>query len=357
MIKPITILKWFKGQGKRSKLSLNDQIQFLKALTELLNGGFSLSQSLTFLPILLPNLQNHLTTMEEQLNQGQEIEEVLQTIGFGDQLVSQVYFARQQGRLLEGLRQMTQQLLAKQVFVKKLSKTLFYPICLLIFLLGLLVAMRQFILPNLLTFISPQTYQKEPLLRFLIQFFSYLPQIGLAILSLIIVSAAGLDAYLRKRTSLQRWQFWTQFWPTRKWARLFLTQKVARDFGQFLQAGFSLQQIVSIVQANPTDRLQRQLFDLIGNQLMKGIDFPVIIHQTQLFTDVFPLVIYHGQLTSQTGFKCCLYADKLWDDSLEEFERKLNLLQPILFALIAVFILALYLMLMLPMLTMDNFNI
>ena len=65
-------------------------------------------------------------------------------------------------------------------------------------------------------------------------------------------------------------------------------------------------------------------------------------------------MIYQGELTSQATSKCLVYADKLLNNLLEDISAKITYIQPVLFILIAVLVMAMYLMMLLPMLTMDG---
>ena len=72
-----------------------------------------------------------------------------------------------------------------------------------------------------------------------------------------------------------------------------------------------------------------------------------------LFSIELPMVIYQGELTSQTAQKCKVYSDKLFHDLMEDVAKKIGYIQPFLFLVIAILILGMYLTIMLPMLTME----
>ena len=349
--KPITTLKLFKKDPL--KLKAKERQYFIHTLAELLNQGFSINQSLSFFKILLPKREQVIDYLLNELKKGNRFEEVLKPLGFSNKVISQLFFAQKQGRFNACLMEIASYLKLMTDYQHKLVKALLYPVILVIFLVGLLFGLRKFMLPQILTFISEEALNNQPLARWLIIAFTYLPQLTITGMALVILIYLACDIVLHKKTLIERLQLLARLPVIRKYIRSFCSYRLAEEFGYFFESGFSIQQILALLAAYPIDPLLSHLASLLEENFLKGISLTDSLKELDIFTDEFPMMVYQGEITSQTGAKCRLYAQKVFADTLEDLNNKINLIQPLLFILIAIVIIAMYLLLMLPMLTIE----
>lgn len=340
--------------SKKLKIPINLQAYFLKTMAELLTQGFSMNQSLEFLPILLKKQKAEMDYILSMLESGETFESSLRMLGFSNSIVAQIFYGQRQGRFIEAIERSSRQLSQAQEYKNKLVKILIYPLALFVGLIVMLFSIRAFLLPQITSFISQETYESELLVRFLIDFFSYLPQIFGILLSVCLIIYGVVDLYLLKQSEFKRYQVLVKIPLINHWVRNYASYIITRELGQFFLSGYSIQQALQVLIEYPIDPFLSELALLIQSEMLKGTDLAVILSDLAIFTEDLPLVIYQGELTSQSGQKCQLYSQKVYSDLMNDIERKIGFVQPILFVFIALLVMAMYLMMMLPMLTMEG---
>ena len=139
-----------------------------------------------------------------------------------------------------------------------------------------------------------------------------------------------------------------------KWLSWQLTQQVAYELGYFLAGGLSLQQMLQVWMDYPVDPFLAELAHYLMAGCLEGRPLTQQMSQLGLFTRQFPLIIEQGELTSQLSAKCLVYAAKLGRDLQEDMTKKIHFIQPILFVFIGLLVVAMYLVMMLPMLTIQG---
>lgn len=350
-LKTINTSKLFKRNSFKIPVAL--QPFFFKTIAEMLAEGFSINQSLNFMKLLLPKYQLSLQLILNNLASGQNFELSLKDLGFSSQIIAQLFFAQRQGRFIETLLEIADHLSILADYRKKLIKALLYPLVLSGFLIALLFGMRSFMLPQIMSFISEDTYQENLTARLLILFFTFLPQISLFLLGSILVLYLLIDFYLMRQSELRRFQILVNIPFLKTTIRQYCSYRLAKELGFFFNSGFSIQQTIELLITYPIDPFFTELAQALKGNFLQGIALKESIKNVDIFTSVLPVVIYQGELTNQTAQKCKLYAAKTFDDLLESISKKISYIQPILFIIIAILVMAMYLIMMLPMLTME----
>lgn len=347
-------LKWFKSKPL-TKVKKRDAGKYLESLSDLLEEGFSLNQALQFLNYLYPHYQVVNEIAIKHLKEGKGIERGLREVGYSLSLISQLFYAQKQGRFKDALKKAVNQLYLEQTYRQKILKALTYPIFMLVFLVVLLLGMRSFLLPHITSFITVEMYEKQGLIRILLTFFAYLPQILIGIVGGGLVTYMGLDFYLLKQDVLTRCRILIKIPLVRKWVRYYCTYKVSQTFGYFLEGGFSILQTLEFIKAYPIDPFLAELAHVFHTKMMKGEGLVQGINSLGIFQEEFSMIIQQGEMTSQVSTKCLRYANSVWTWLMEDISKKISYLQPVLFILIAVLVMSMYLLMMLPMLTMEGF--
>lgn len=348
MNRPILNLKSSK------KLPAKIRPYFLKSIAELLGEGFSIKQSLTFMEILLLKHQDAIAQINQELEKGNSFEQSIKGLGYSLSVISQLFYGQRQGRFIQSLLEVSQQLEEKYSYQQKLIKILVYPLLLSLFLLAMLFGMRTFILPHITSFISQEVYESQIFVRILVAFFTFLPQILGLVLAFILIVYGLVDFYLLKKEPLERFRILVHIPLLRKWVRSYCSYKIARELGHFFSGGYSLQQTLQVLVDYPIDPFLTNIAQVLHVSLKNGQALADILAEINIFTIELPIIIYQGELTSQTAQKCKLYSQKVYSDLMEDIQKTLALVQPLLFIMIAILVMAMYLIMMLPMLTMDG---
>lgn len=349
-------LNWFRPK-KNLKIRPKDQAYFLITLGQLLDEGFSFNRSLEFLGILLPKYQEALALIQGSFLTGESLDRALVDLGFKVTSRSQIYFSAKQGYFAQGLSQAGHHLQLLADYKKKLLKQMVYPVFLALFLGGLMLGMRSFLLPTITTFISQDMYDHNFLVRLLITFFTYLPHIlviGLAI-SLILFSLAYF--YLLKQAVIRQYYLLGRLPIIGKWFISYASYKFTRELGHFYASGQSLQETMVFLITYPIDPLMTGVAQALDEGFRQGHSMHSQLQGLHIFRDDLTYVIHQAEMVSQLASQCQLYSDKLWKDLISDINQKISFIQPILFIFIALLIMAMYLMMMLPMLAFDGLGL
>lgn len=350
----ISIHKRIINLKSSNKLPNKLRPYFLKSVAELLEEGFSIKQSLAFMEVLLIKHQALIRQVNDELEQGNTFEHAIKDLGFSLSVISQLFYGQRQGRFIQSLMEVSQQLEEKYDYQQKLIKILIYPLLLSIFLFAMLFGMRTFILPHITSFISQEVYDSEFIVRLLVGFFAYLPQIMGLMMALILIIYGTVDYYLLKKEPLERFKILIHLPLISKWVRFYCSYKIARELGHFFSGGYSLQQTLQVLVEYPIDPFLTDISQVLHESLKKGTALADILSDINIFTNELPIIIYQGELTSQTAQKCKLYSQKIYTELMEDIQKKIGIIQPLLFIMIAILVMAMYLIMMLPMLTMEG---
>ena len=213
--------------------------------------------------------------------------------------------------------------------------------------------MRTVMLPQMVSFISQDLYDNSFWVRTLINFFTYLPQLMMGLVAGGLLAYLVFDFYLMKLSYLARCRLLVKLPLLRRWIRTVVTHRLCRELGHFFQGGYAIGEIIQILHDYPIDPFLSEVAAQLQTQLLEGVPLGNALENLEVFTTSLPLIIRQGELTSQTGPKCQHYAKKLHQDLVDDISQKLAWVQPILFLIIGALVMAMYLVMLLPALTMD----
>ena len=347
------ILRW---SNQPNKIPHRHWPYLFQTMGELIDNGFSLHQILTFMGILLPKYRQLFEKVDDSLSQGQSLENAMLQLGFDDSLMAQIFNAQKQGQLAHGFLRIGQELDELMTFRKSLIKVLIYPVFLITFLTCVMFGVRYFMLEQITGFVTQETYDQYIWVRVLIQFFVYLPQIVMVFVATILIIVALYQGYLRRFSMLDRYRILVKLPICKTLIKKYCSYKVARDIGHFYGAGYSIQQTISYLLKYPIDPLMTSIAQQMYDGYLHGKPLDSQLEHMAIFTQEFPLIIKQGELTSQLAQQCHIYSKKIFREFIEEIMQKVAMIQPILFLGVAMIILAIYLLMMMPMLTMSGIS-
>ena len=106
---------------KKDKLNSADQLIFIDYLRQALINGYSLNASLRLLPKNLEGNSSQLLYVNQRVEEGSQLGDVLQEVGFSSTLAAQINLAVIDGNLLSCLDQMSKLIRLKNKQLKKLK--------------------------------------------------------------------------------------------------------------------------------------------------------------------------------------------------------------------------------------------
>ncbi|MRJ48171.1 competence type IV pilus assembly protein ComGB [Fundicoccus ignavus] len=344
-------LKFSSNQAK--KLKQKHKAYFLLTLADLLEEGFSIYQSLVFIKLLMKPQEHLIDEVMDALQSGLSFEKSIHFLGYSNEVVAQLFYAQKQGRFIQALRAAGLQIEKMHDYQQKIKRVLTYPLLMTVFLVAMMFGMRLLLLPHIMSFITQETFDSNILVRILIVFFNYLPQISMITAAVLLIGYLIFDFYYLNLSYLLRYQRLVRIPMIKHWVRSYCSYKIAKELGYFFEGGYSLLQTIEVLILYPIDPFLTEIAEKLKEGMTLGMPLTEILIELELFTIELPLIIYQGELTSQTAQKCKVYSEKLFVDLMQDVSKRIGYIQPILFLVIAIFVMAMYLTIMLPMLTMD----
>lgn len=339
-------------KGKR-KMVIQSKPVFLARVGELLKEGYTFPQAVY---LILPHHTTHYETLnieiEALFKRGLGAMPVLQQLGFPESVLLSTMIAEKNGRLPDVLINLSVQLQSIEKAKKKFKNLLAYPVMLFIFVGGLLMLFRQFFLPNMKSLsVSPATDEFSFSNR-LPELVARLPDImiGFALLVMLIIGVTLL--YYRRRTPKGKIAFIKQVPMIRTIIFQWKSQHFSRELGSLLDSGISMQDALDVLIEQTVDPLLTEIAIRIKEHLIYGEPFHAAVALTDGLTKEFSSFAKHGEASGHLAKELLIYSKHLEETIERKMMKGLSLLQPVLFSLIALCIMAAYIALLLPVYNM-----
>ncbi|MFC4697292.1 competence type IV pilus assembly protein ComGB [Enterococcus aquimarinus] len=324
------------------KKGLRVRYQFLEMFVLLLENGFSIQESLHVMIRSQSFSQELLTIMTEALSTGKSLAECFDLMGFTTQEVMQIQLAEVHGNLVEALQNISQQLTIMNQQTAELKKIISYPIVLLVFSSGMLLSMRYILLPQLL---ASDMVQAD---HWGIWVMRYSPIIlGIGLLGMILV-ALIIQWYFKRKSILAKARFISRLPFVGSFYTLYQTSYFSLEWGKLFKEGFEMKQILSILVLLPNQTLMVALAQEINQGLQEGILLTDQLSHYSFLTPEFSLIVFQGEIKGRLGDELLIYQQLLMKKIVAKMEQTIRLIQPIVFVLIAVVIVAIYVAMFLP---------
>ena len=328
------------------------QAQFLLRCSDLLKEGFSLHDALQFLQVIFPKQAAQLSKVIERLAKGDAFEQTLPDLGFHNQIITQLALTQQSRQFATVLAHCGTMLLTKKEQTDKLRHLLIYPALLIVFVISMVLTMRQFFLPQMQLLIEPTAQAKYPYVSVVLWVIEWFPHLLLGILLVSLLVFLGLRKWYQRLPALKQARCLVSLPLCGRWFRQYHSSFVSRELAQLLKQGIPLHDMMLLLQQQQQQTLLRELAQQLNQQFRDGQSLADSLLATKLFEPTMSYIIRHGEQTSQLSVKLALYSNECWQHLLADIGRKMTWLQPIIFIGVALFVLIVYLTMLLPMFTM-----
>lgn len=349
-------LKWNNERIVRRPFQLSNAPAFLVRLAKLIDEGYTFHEALT---LLLPHHTKQYNCILEELDglfrNGANVAQILTKLGFASNFLLPVVVAEVDGNLSRALHAIGLRLANREAKMKKLKSIVAYPIVLFIFLFGLFLSYRQFFIPNFHSLMSTRGHGENTFMLLFPQLVSRLPDIIIVFLILCFISTLFLILYYQQLSAIDRIQFRLRLPFIRNTLIQLQARNFAEEMGNLLETGLSLQGALDVLIEQQVDIISSALASNVRKEIVFGESFDNAILLTTGLTKELASFAKHGADRGELAKELELYARHL----TEELERKMNIglamLQPLLFSIVAICILAAYLALLLPVYKMIDF--
>ncbi|RZI49279.1 type II secretion system F family protein [Lactococcus kimchii] len=322
--------------SQRKKLSLAKQAKLIQLMGNLLNSGFHLVEVIQFLSLSHLVEAEFVSQMQEGLADGQSLAELLGQLHFSKNVVTQIALVEFHGDLA-GTMHLVESHLKKQLKVKqKLIEVATYPLILLLFLVGIIWGLKNYLLPQL--------GQGNNMADLLIE---HLPLVFFGILSSFLLLVGLVGIIFKKKTTLWKVRSLVKLPLVSQLIRLYLSAYFAREWGNLIAQGVELRQVVQLMETQKS-----RIFSEVGQNLTKnfqaGQTFETSVEKLEIFLPELTLMIKYGALKDKLGLELLVYADECWEQFFSKIDRLMQLIQPLVFIFVALMIVLLYAAMLLP---------
>ncbi|WP_375138171.1 MULTISPECIES: competence type IV pilus assembly protein ComGB [Streptococcus] len=317
------------------KLSLIRQRKVIELFHNLFISGFHLVEIVDFLKRSQLLADCYTTILSQGLLAGKTFSALLSDLQFSETVVTQVALAEVHGKLELSLSNIQDYLSNLMKIRKKLVEVATYPVILLVFLLAIMLGLKNYLLPQL---------EEE---NGLTKMIDNLPIFFLTLLGTGLVITLLLKYWYEKSEKVKTISLLVRLPFLGKLMQLYLTAYYAREWGNLIGQGLEMSQISDLMQQQSSS-----LFRGLGSQLEKalenGTSFEEHIRSYSFFRRELSLIIEYGQVKAKLGHELAVYADECWEEFFTKIQTYMQFIQPIVFLFVALIIVLIYAAMLLP---------
>ncbi|MCF6420575.1 MAG: type II secretion system F family protein [Furfurilactobacillus sp.] len=334
-LKVIRLTSWRNREALR-KLSGPQTAQLFSLMADVLTAGFSLREGLNFARVMLPKMHQTIADIQNRLAQGIQFAEAMRPFVSVD-CFYQIKIAEENGELISVLTNLGNFLAVKVRQQQKIRAVLRYPLCILICLGLLIVAVKQLLLPELSGLGAKQLL---------------IPSIGWPLKVCLIVFITGII--------IVGWRFWhlprlRQLQVSCKLPivgpllKMYWHYYLSLNLSLLLNSGMQSHDVMKLLQTYEAKSLLRQLADQLNDHLLEGAKLATFIDRYRFIPATFKVFFNKGLSSREIAKDLKVDAQLTYHRLFNRIEGLIGLIQPLLFGVIGLGIVGVYLSILLPL--------
>lgn len=335
----------------KKKFTLKQQGQFLIRASDMLNNGFTLLEVLHFLSRLYDH-KHVIINMIEDLQNGEPIYKALLAANFEQQVCAQIYFAEKHGFLSDALQESGNYLLKKDEQRKKLIKLMQYPLILLFVLLLVAVILNTMLLPRFQLLYTSMGYEPHVSIQLFLHLIDTLPFFLLVFFIIIMLVVIITKWFTRTRSALEMATVYSTLPFIKSHYKLYKTIFLAREWSYLLKSGFSMNEIITIMETQTFNPLLRETAEKLKKMLVIGYSFSNALSYLKFIEDELIVIVTHGEKNSRLDHELYYYSNICLQKFEEKILRIFIVIQPIFFLFVGLMVMTIYMAIFFPMFQM-----
>lgn len=343
-----------KKNGDISKiLDEENKIYFIQRLSELIEHGYMLEDSIEFLLFQYDVSLEKIDSLKLELSHGKKLSDLLRYLGYSTFVTSKMKFAEDYGSIEDMLLEIENYLRIKKEQKEKVIKTLRYPLILTIALITLIMVFNLLVIPQFENIYTSSNIKMDIQTILLIKIIYYTPKIIsiIVILSIIVLVYMIYIKKYRKNIFLNTLMYIPKI---RVYARLYYSYKFTLELSLFLMSGFSLKTALEVIIEENYDYYLTYFSKKIMRDLDKGLSFEEAIASIKFFDKSVEKFVIHGINNGLIDRELKLFSELMLDTFLTSLDKMLRKFQPVLFAILAFVIIGLYMVILMPIFNMAS---
>lgn len=298
-----------------------------------MESGFSLKQAVRFTSVLQVKSAKLGKQVDQKLSQGITLAAALKS-QIPIDIYYQLYLAEKHGSLRATLTAIRQHYVLQAKERRRLQALLAYPCMLLVLLLLLFIGIQGFIMPQLSSL--PGNNQR------------YVHQVMIYLLTVLLCGglvAVGRFDKFRRQSCLQRAVILSRCPLVGPLWRNYYAYYICDAMSLMLSQGMSLKEICESLLEYDDRSLLCQLAKRY--QQVEG-NLTVLVQQLNFMPEEILVLLRRGLTTQELGCQLTMLAHLKFEELGQLYEKKLSIVQPVLFGIIAIGIISMYLSILLP---------
>ena len=343
-----------KKNGDISKiLDEENKIYFIQRLSELIEHGYMLEDSIEFLLFQYDVSLEKIDSLKLELSHGKKLSDLLRYLGYSTFVTSKMKFAEDYGSIEDMLLEIENYLRIKKEQKEKVIKTLRYPLILTIALITLIMVFHLLVIPQFENIYTSSSIKMDIQTIILIKMIYLTPKIIsiIVILSIIVLVYMIYIKKYRKNIFLNTLMYIPKI---RVYARLYYSYKFTLELSLFLMSGFSLKTALEVIIEENYDYYLTYFSKKIMRDLDKGLSFEEAIASIKFFDKSVEKFVIHGINNGLIDRELKLFSELMLDTFLTSLDKMLRKFQPVLFAILAFVIIGLYMVILMPIFNMAS---
>lgn len=326
-----------------------EQAHFLKRLGTMLEAGFSLRDALLFLETIEEGeMCAWIQAMKKGLGEGNSVIKILEDLNFPHRICAQLYFASERGQFDCALTQVGEQMIQLAEKRKELKQLLHYPLILCVFLIGMLLMLRFYLLPHVTQLLTSSGTHLTGGSKFLIDAIYHSPIFLLVILLIIALIYLYYRLFFKQQSAVTQMATWMRLPLISSYYELYWTYFYFNQWSILIQGGNSLYEIVEMMRASDSSAMLVEIGDLVNQEMKKGVSFHDSLVALPFIRKEAQKIIAHGEESGKMATEMRVFSEHCLTNFNQKLEKLMETIQPLVFIIVALMVVAIYGALMLP---------
>ncbi|MBC6125485.1 type II secretion system F family protein, partial [Listeria welshimeri] len=253
------------------RVNWKDDGDFLVRIASLLNKGFSLEASISYLGITSPKNHDRYENIIASLALGNSFAYSLQQNGFPEFICSQLHYASNHGYFAQTIHETGIHMTKKAEEKNALKKTFQYPLVLFSTVIIVFFLLRIFLLPKfelLFSQLSSNSSLGTNFTYFLLEKVPIL--LGIFLLSLFLFTSILIKKQ-NKKAAYDRAYFYCRVPFIKQFSRIHYSQNFSREIGYLLKSGLSISHIMQLFASKDSPAFFQSIAKQILPMLEQGL--------------------------------------------------------------------------------------
>ncbi|MBS4199659.1 type II secretion system F family protein [Bacillus sp. FJAT-49732] len=337
---------------KIKKLTFKEQGIFLTRASDMLSNGFTLLEVLQFFS-KLDNKNYHLmASMIDDLKSGHKIHEVFLKHHFDQGACIQLYFSEKHGYLAEALLESGEYLQRKDEERKKFIKLMQYPLILIFILLFVAILLNTLLLPRFQYLYQSMGYEPTVGIKLVLHLMQNIPSYLLLLFILCSVLYFIVKQIFQKKSALEIASTLSSLPVISSFYKLYQTIFISREWGYLLRSGFSINEIINIMESQMYKPLLHESAQQLKKMLLIGHSFADALSNLSFIEREMIFIVNHGDKNGRMDKELLYYSNHCLQKLEEKTENIFLIIQPVIFSIIGIVIVVIYMSIFFPMFQM-----